>query len=127
MKELVQQLVQQLGVEERQARGGAAVLFNAARDKLGSGEFERLLGGVPGLDSLLRDAPASGGLGKLFGGLAGALGGGNAALFAKALAQFNALGLTQKDAERFVPVILGFLRERVGARTVATLEQALRA
>ena len=35
------------------------MLFKAAKDKLGDGEFDRLLGGVPGLSDLLKKAPAS--------------------------------------------------------------------
>ena len=34
MKELIEQLMQATRVDERQARGGAAVLLKAARDKL---------------------------------------------------------------------------------------------
>jgi hypothetical protein len=127
VKELVAALMKQLGVEEKQARGGSAALFKAARDKLGPSEFDRLLGGVPGVGELVKQAPGSGGIGKLFGGLAGALGGGNAAIIANVVTGFASLGLTQEDAKRFVPVILGFLRERVGASTVATLEKALKA
>ncbi|HKZ73597.1 MAG TPA: DUF2780 domain-containing protein [Steroidobacteraceae bacterium] len=127
MKELVDLLVKQLGVDEKQARGGSAVLFKAARDKLGAGEFDRMLGGVPGIGDLLKQTPASGGVGKLFGGLAGALGGGNAAILANVVTSFASLGLGQEDAKRFPPVILGYLRERVGKATVDTLEKTLRA
>jgi hypothetical protein len=126
MKELVDRLVKQLGVEDRQARGGSAVLFKAARDKLGATEFDRMLGGVPGVGDLVKQAPSSG-IGKLFGGLAGALGGGNAAIVANVVTSFASLGLSQEDAKRFVPVILGFLRERVGKGTMETLEKTLRA
>ena len=81
MKELIDMLTKNLGVSATQAEGGAAVLFKAAKDKLGAEEFDKLLGGVPGLGDLMKKAPAAGGggLGGLLGGLAGAMGG-NAAL-----------------------------------------------
>ncbi len=128
MKELIDMLTGALGVNASQAEGGAAVLFKAAKDKLGDGEFGKLLGGVPGLSDLLNKAPASGGggLGGLLGGIAGAIGG-NAKLISTIVGGFGKLGLTPDDAKRFVPVILDFLRKKVGPDVVSKLEQTLRA
>ena len=127
MKELIDMLTGALGVDAKQAEGGAAVLFKAAKDKLGDGEFSRLLGGVPGLTDLVKKAPASGGggLGGLLGGLAGAVGG-NAALISTIVGGFSKLGLTTDDAKRFVPVILDFLRKKAGPDVVSKLEKTLR-
>jgi hypothetical protein len=127
MKQLIDTLVKQLGVNEKQAQGGAAVIFKAARDKLGGGEFDKLLGNLPGAAQLADRAPATGGLGKMFGGLAGALGGGNAAILANVVTSFGSLGLTQDHARQFVPVIIEFLRGKLGQDKVATLERALKA
>src|SRR6187399_2505107 len=121
MKELIDMLTGALGVNVAQAEGGAAVLFKAAKNKLGDGEFSRLLGGVPGLDELLKKAPAAGGgggLGGLLGGLAGAVGG-NAALISSIVGGFGKLGLKPEDARKFVPVILGYLRTKVGPDVVS--------
>jgi len=127
VKELIDMLTKNLGVNGAQAEGGAAVLFKAAKDKLGDGEFGKLLGGVPGLSDLLKKAPASGGgLGGLLGGLAGAVGG-NAGLIANVMQGFGKLGLSVEDAKKFVPVILQFLRSKVGPDVVTKLEQTLRA
>jgi hypothetical protein len=128
VKELVDMLTRNLGVNGAQAEGGAAVLFKAAKDKLGDGEFGKLLGGVPGLSDLMKKAPASGGggLGGLLGGLAGAVGG-NAGLIANVMQGFGKLGLSAQDAKKFVPVILEFLRTKVGPDVVTKLEQTLRA
>ena len=127
MKELIDMLTGALGVNASQAEGGAAVLFKVAKDKLGEGEFARLLGGVPGISDLLKKAPASGGggLGGLLGGLAGAVGG-NAALISTVVGGFGKLGLTTDDAKRFVPVIMDFLRRKVGPDVVSKLEKTLR-
>jgi len=128
MKELVDMLTGALGVNANQAEGGAAVLFKAAKDKLGDGEFGKLLGGVPGLSDLIKKAPAAGGgggLGGLLGGLAGAVGG-NAALIGTIMGGFSKLGLTTDDAKRFVPVVMDFLRKKVGPDVVSKLEKTLR-
>jgi hypothetical protein len=126
MKELVDLLTKNLGVSAPQAEGGAAVLFKAAKEKLGTAEFDKLLGGVPGLGDLLKKAPASGGgLGGMLGGLAGAMGG-NAGLIATILGGFGKLGLTADHAKKFVPVIMEFLKSKVGPDVAAKLEKTLR-
>lgn len=127
MNELIDMLTSKLGISGTQAEGGAAVLFKAARDKLGGAEFDQLLGGVPGLTDLLKKAPASGGgLGGLLGGLAGAVGG-NAGLISTIFQGFGKLGLTVEDARRFAPVIMEFLRTQVGPEVASKLEKTLRA
>ena len=129
MKELIDLLTKKLGVSGAQAEGGAAVLLKAAKDKLGAvEEFGKLLGGVPGLGDLMKKAPAAGGggLGGLLGGLAGAMGG-NAALISTVVGGFGKLGLTAEDAKRFAPVIMDFLRTKVGPEVAARLEKTLRA
>ena len=128
MKELVDMLTGTLGIDGKQAEGGAAVLFNAAKEKLGAGEFGKLLGGVPGLADLMHKAPPAGGggLGGMLGGLASAMGG-NAALIANIVGGFSKLGLKADDARKFVPVILDFLRTKVSPDVVTKLENTLRA
>ena len=127
MKELIDQLTKQLGVTGAQAEGGAAVLFKAAKDKLGGAEFDRLLGGLPGIGDLLRKVPApAGGLGGLLGGLAGAVGG-NAALISTIVGGFGKLGLSTEDAKRFARVTFEYLKAKVGPDVASKLEKTLRA
>jgi Protein of unknown function VcgC/VcgE (DUF2780) len=127
MKELIDMLTKKLGVNATQAEGGAAVLFKAAKDKLGSEEFGNLLGGVPGLNDLMKKVPASGGgFGGLLGGLAGAIGG-NAALISTIVGGFGKLGLTAEDARRFAPVMSEYLKTKVPPDVVSKLETTLRA
>jgi hypothetical protein len=128
MKELIDSLTQGLGITSTQAEGGAAVLLKAAKDKLGAAEFDSHLGSVPGLSDLLKKAPSAGGggLGGMLGGLAGALGG-NAALISSILGGFGKLGLKAEDAKKFVPIIMGFLKTKVGPDVVSKLEKTLRA
>jgi hypothetical protein len=128
MKELIDMLTRDLNVSGTQAEGGAAVLFKAAREKLGGSEFDSQLGGLPGLSDLLKKAPATGGgFGGMLGGLAGAALGGNAALITTVVQGFGKLGLTTDHAKKFVPVILAFLRTKVSPEAVSRLEKTLRA
>ena len=127
MKELIDSLTKSLGISGAQAEGGAAVLLKAAKDKLGAAAFDSQLGSVPGLSDLLKKAPAAGGgLGGLLGGLAGAMGG-NAALISTIVGGFGKLGLKPEDAKKFVPIMMGFLRTKVGPDVVSNLEKTLRA
>ena len=82
MDELIQALMNGAGVNEDQAKGGAGSIVKWVKDNLGSGEFAKLAGMVPGLDTLAEEAPSSSGGGGLLGalgGLAGAFGGGGGA------------------------------------------------
>lgn len=123
MKELIALLSQQLKLDEKQAQGGAAILFKAARDKLGGTEFSKMLGSVPGVESLVKQAPQSGGL---LGGLA-SLAGGNTALLATIVSGFSKLNLSTDQAQKFVPIMLDHLRTKVGPDVVDRLEKTLRA
>lgn len=124
MKDLVSELSRKLRIDEAQAQGGAAILFKAAKDKLGGTEFNRMLGSVPGIEALIQHAPKSGG--GLLSGLA-SLAGGNAALLATIVSGFSKLNMTSDQAQKFIPVILDNLRAKVGPETVNKLEKTLRA
>jgi len=126
MQELIDLLMKRLKVDNGQAQGGAAILFKAAKEKLGGPEFTRLLGSVPGLDTLMSRAPDTKSGGGLLGGLA-SLAGGNTATIANIVQGFSKLGLNTDHAQSFVPVILDFLRTKVGPDVVAKLEKTLRA
>jgi len=123
MKELIELLSQQLKIDERQAQGGAAILFKAAKDKLGGVEFSKMLSSVAGMEALVKKAPQSGG--GLLGGLA-ALAGGNTALIANIVSGFSKLNLSTDHAQKFVPIMLDFLRTKVGPDVVSRLEKTLR-
>jgi hypothetical protein len=47
--ELIQQLIGNLGINEEQAKGGAGLLFNLAKEKLGAGDFQQLADKIPGV------------------------------------------------------------------------------
>jgi len=123
MKDLIAVLSQQLKIDEKQAQGGAAILFKAAKDKLGGVEFSKMLSSVAGVEALVKKAPQSGG--GLLGGLA-SLAGGNTALIANIVSGFSKLNLSTDHAQKFVPIMLDFLRTKVGPDVVSRLEKTLR-
>lgn len=130
-QDLIASLVNELGVNPSQAQGGAGAIFKAAQQRLGEGQFEQLLGGIPGVKDLLSKAPnPGGGLGGMLGGLAsmaGKLGANNDAVQgAQLLAAFSALGLNKDTLMKFIPVVLKYLETHGGADRVAALRAALK-
>lgn len=130
--ELIQQLINNLGVNEEQAKGGAGLLFNLAKEKLGSGEFQQIANVVPGMTDLLKAAPESGGglMGALgsaasaFGGLGGKMEGlGNLAQLAGG---FSQLGLSTDMVGKFVPIVLSFVQNQSGDSLKGLLEKVLK-
>ena len=115
---LVSLLVQQLGITETQAQGGAGALFNMAKEKLSPQEFGQVADTVPEMDTLLQSAPKkSEGLGGMLGKGSSMFGGdskqnleGGTGL----ASSFSQLGLSPETMNQFVPVILTMLSQREG-------------
>ena len=128
MQELISSLVTQLGVTKDQAQGGAGAIFKAAQDRLGPGEFEKLLGGLPEVKSLLVHAPKSRSGGMLSGlaSMASKVGGGDMAQAMQLLSTFSSLGLNKDMAMKFVPVVLQYLESKGGKELVTQLRTALK-
>ena len=114
--ELIELLTINLGVGEDQAKGGAGLLFNLAKEKLGDGDFSQLAQHVPGINGLIDSAPKSGGFGAALGGIASKLGGGASKLggIANLAGGFSDLGLDSSMLGKFVPIILSFVEEKGG-------------
>lgn len=125
--ELIKQLSEQLGVSQDQAQGGAGLLFQLAKDKLGTDDFSQIAQQVPGVDSLVELAPGSGMLGSAIKGLASNLGGSNASLgdLAGLAGGFSKLGLDSGMIGKFIPVILSFVHEKGGDTVKGKLSNVL--
>jgi hypothetical protein len=131
--ELIQQLINNLGVNEEQAKGGAGLLFNLAKEKLGSGEFQQIANVVPGMTDLLKAAPESGGgmmntLGSMATAFGGGLGGKMEGLgnLAKLAGGFSQLGLSADMIGKFAPIVLSFVQSQGGESLKGLLEKALK-
>ena len=126
--ELLQTLVSQLGVSEDQAKGGAGMIFNLAKEKLGGEEFDRIAALVPGMDGLLSDAPKAGGIAGAIGGIASAFGekAGHLGDLAQLASGFKSLDLDSGMVGKFIPLILSFVKEKGGEGLGGLLEGILK-
>jgi len=126
--ELVQTLMQQLGVSEPQAKGGTGLLLKLASEKLGTGEFSQVKSAFPAVDELMAAAPKPGGLGSALGGLASTFGGGIGQLGSlAALAEgFKGLNMDSGMVGKFVPIVLSFFQSKGGDGVKELLAKALK-
>ena len=114
--EIISALVDQLGVDENQAKGGAGAIFNLVKEKVGDGDFNQIAAAVPGMDDLLAAAPEGGGIAGAIGGLTSMFGGGAEKLggLAALADSFNKLGLDMDMVAKFAPVIISFVQSKGG-------------
>ena len=132
MNELVGMLINQLGVKEGQAEGGTGLILNMVKEKLGSGDFAQVAQHIPGVDGLLKAAPAQaaegggGGLFDMVGKLATSLGGGSELGELASLAGgFEKLGLKPEMISKFLPIILAFIEKKGGGNAVDLIKSVL--
>lgn len=101
-------LMQQLGVTQPQAEGGAGALFQLAKSRMSSGDFTALSNSVPEMQGLLAAAPAASPLG----------GGGMAATFLQ-------IDLKPDMVQKFVPIMVQYVEGSGGGTVAAALKSAL--
>jgi hypothetical protein len=114
--ELINQLVSSLGVSEDQAKGGAGLIFNYAKEKLG-GDFSQITDAIPEVTNLTDKTPSGGGgLGGMLGGIASSVGGslGDAGGLMSLAGGFSELNLDSGLIGKFVPIILSFVQGKAG-------------
>lgn len=115
MKELIDILTSQLGVNEEQAKGGAGILFELAKDKLGGADFSKISDAVGGVDEALAAVPKDGGgIGGLLGGLASKMGADGLGDVAELAGKFKGLDLDVGMIGKFVDTILDFVQGKGG-------------
>jgi hypothetical protein len=111
--ELVGQLSKELGSTPEQAAGAAGALFGLAKTRLKPEEFSQVSSAVPGMDSLLKAAPAASGAVGTTGALPQL--GGSASGLASAAAAFSKLGLSPEMVSKAVPILTSFVTKSGGA------------
>lgn len=122
--ELVGALSKEIGATPEQAAGAAGALFGVAKSRLKADEFSQVANAVPGMDSLLKAAPAAGGTTGTSGALsqlAGSAGG-----LATAASAFSKLGLKPELVAKAVPVLTSFVGKSGGAGVGSLLAGALK-
>lgn len=126
--ELVKLLTNQLGISDKQASGGAGLLLQMAKSKLGGNDFGKIAGAIPDVDKLISAAPKAGGIAGALGGLTSSLGGGAGKLgnLAALASGFKKLDLDPKLVNKFVPIILQFVQSKGGGNVKGILEKVLK-
>ena len=122
--ELVGQLTKALSITPAQASGGAGALFGLAKSKLSAEDFSKVAANVPGIENLMKSAPAApknSGLSSLGNAVPGGLG----ALSAVA-GPFKKLGLSPDMAAKFVPILTQFVGSKGGSGVASLLAGAFK-
>jgi hypothetical protein len=118
--ELVGALSKEIGATPEQAAGAAGALFGVAKSRLKADEFSQIATAVPGMDSLLKAAPASSTSSTL-----SQLGGGASGL-AGAASSFSKLGLSPDMVSKAVPVLTSYVTKSGGSKVGSLLAGALK-
>lgn len=126
--ELTNVLVQQLGVTPQQAMGGAGALLQIAKTRMNPEAFAKLSQQVPDVSQLLSAVPAlqpQSGLGGLAGKLGGLAGGSSIGTALTAVSIFQQLGMKPETMQKFVPVVVDYVRGNTGDAIAGGLNAAL--
>lgn len=128
--ELVGALAKEIGSTPEQAEGAAGALFGLAKSRLKAEEWTKVAGAVPGMDGLLKAAPAAtAGAGGVLGALSGAGGLGSVGDIgglASATDAFKKLGLKPEMVAKAVPVLTNYVSKAGGADVGNLLAGALK-
>lgn len=138
---LIGLLMQQLGVTQPQAEGGAGTLFQHAKSRMSAGDFTTLSNSVPDMQGLLAAAPApvsapapaagagavggGGMMGDLAGMAAGNLPGMPAGNLPGMAGSFQQLGLAPDMVQKFIPIVVQYVQGTGGSSVASALQSAL--
>ncbi len=115
--ELTNVLVQRLGITPQQATGGAGALLQVAKTRMAPEAFAKLSQQVPDIQQLLSAVPAlkqQSGLGGLAGKLASLSGDSSISNALTAVSIFQQLGMKPETMQKFVPVVVDYVRGNTG-------------
>jgi hypothetical protein len=122
--QLIGELSKGIGGTPEQAAGAAGALFGVAKSRLPANQFSQVAQAVPGMDLLLKAAPAA----SAAVGTSGAVSqlAGSAGSLAAAAAAFSKLGLKPELVAAAVPILTGFVTKSGGASVGNLLASALK-
>ena len=126
--ELTNVLVQRLGISPQQAMGGAGALLQVTKTRMNPEAFAKLSQQVPDVSQLLSVVPAlqpQSGLGGLAGKLGGLAGGSSIGTALTAVSIFQQLGMKPETMQKFVPVVVDYVRGNTGDAIAGGLNAAL--
>ena len=116
----------QLGITPDNARSASGGLLQMIQKNVDGGDFQQLLGAVPGAEEVLKAAPQTGGGGggSLLGGLAGkaaSMVGGQAGGALGLASLLGQSGLGASQATSFVSLFVDYLKGKAGAGMVSQI------
>ncbi|MBS4051775.1 MAG: DUF2780 domain-containing protein [Methylomonas sp.] len=125
--DLVNVLVNQLGVNSQQAMGGVGSIFSLAQQRMNPGDFTQLSGSVPGMNQYLSAVPRPSSSRVLLGSAADSMGdqAGGLGNLAALSGSFQSLGMNTSMIGRFVPVVLQYVQGQSGPAMMSLLQGAL--
>jgi hypothetical protein len=127
MNDLIDRLMDELGVNKRQAKGGLVALIRAGQQNMQPADFEQFVADIPGADKLLEEAPPPSALTSLAGGLGSLLGGRRSpGRWAGLAASFTELGVDLETAKGFRPIVIDYVRTHGGEDLVDKMQRALK-
>ncbi len=120
-------LMQQLGVTQAQAQGGAGALFQVAKQRMAADAFSQLSQAVPGMDGMLAAVPKqSSATQNIASGLSTMMGGNKTLDTAASLVSaFQQLDLSQGMVSQFTPIVVNYVKQNSGAQLANLLQLAL--
>jgi hypothetical protein len=120
-------LVEQLGVSQQQALGGAGAIFQTAKESMTQEAFASLSQSTPGMSDMLNAAPVVSdslsdltSLSAMMGDTDGTLGN-----MASLASSFQQLGLSPEMVGQFVPIVTNYVKETSGQVTANLLQSIL--
>ena len=126
--DLITQLVDALGITDKQAEGGVGALFNNAKENLSTEDFNKASDAVPGVEKYMAETPSTdsgsdaGGLLKSSG--LSSLGGSASKIRSMAgLADsFSKLGMNTETMTKFIPIVTDFMESKAGSGVAGLLK-----
>jgi hypothetical protein len=124
---LVDLLTGQLGITKDQASGGAGSIFQLAKQNLNVEDFSGVAKAVPGIDQMMGAAPKVEGSSSTLGGISSMLGSSSKKVggIAGLTGSFEKLGLSGDMVDKFIPIILDYVKKSGGENVMSLLKGAL--
>jgi hypothetical protein len=98
------------GATNQQAEGAAGAIFGLAKSRLSAEDFAKVAGAVPGMDGLLKAAPAPAAASAI-----GTSGVANLAGLSSVAGAFSKLGLKPDMVSKAIPIITGYVTKSGGS------------
>jgi hypothetical protein len=124
IQDFVQMAVQNLGAPEGAVKSATSAVLGTVEKEADAGDFQQLLGAIPGASDLLKGSGGGEAGGGLLGGLMGQAGsalGGNLGGAVGLLGMLQGTGLKSEQFGPFVSMFLKFAKSKAGEDLVGRL------